>query len=107
MEPRIQYAKTSDGVNIAFWTMGKGALPLVGLPYHLSDLRVASRIPEMRRALERMAQNRMLVHYDGRVRRPSPTPSLTRSGYPASFSGALMPGALTTGSNRNRRRFAR
>jgi len=68
MEPRIQYAKTSDGVNIAFWTMGKGALPLVGLPYHLSDLRVASRIPEMRRALERMAQNRMLVHYDGRGR---------------------------------------
>src|SRR3990172_12843491 len=68
MEPRIQYAKTSDGVNSAFWTMGKGALPLVGLPYHLSDLRVASRIPEMRRALERMAQNRMLVHYDGRGR---------------------------------------
>ncbi len=24
MEPRIQYAKTEDGVNIAFWTMGQG-----------------------------------------------------------------------------------
>ncbi len=23
MEPRIQYAKTKDGVSIAFWTMGK------------------------------------------------------------------------------------
>ncbi len=28
MEPRIQYAKTSDGVSIAFWTMGEG-MPLV------------------------------------------------------------------------------
>ena len=23
-EPRIQYAKTEDGVDIAFWTMGEG-----------------------------------------------------------------------------------
>ncbi len=26
MEPRIQYAKTSDGVNIASWTLGEGKL---------------------------------------------------------------------------------
>jgi hypothetical protein len=24
MEPRIQYAQTEDGVNIAFWTLGEG-----------------------------------------------------------------------------------
>ena len=24
VEPRIQYAKTSDGVNIAYWTLGEG-----------------------------------------------------------------------------------
>jgi hypothetical protein len=30
MEPRIQYAKTRDGVNIAFWTLGEGP-PLVHL----------------------------------------------------------------------------
>ncbi len=24
MEPRIQYARTADGVNIAFWTLGEG-----------------------------------------------------------------------------------
>ena len=24
MEPRIKYAKTSDGVNIAYWTLGEG-----------------------------------------------------------------------------------
>ena len=26
MEPRIQYAKTEDGVNIAYWTSGEGGL---------------------------------------------------------------------------------
>jgi hypothetical protein len=24
MEPRIQYAKTKDGVSIAYWTLGDG-----------------------------------------------------------------------------------
>ena len=38
MEPRIQYAKTTDGVSIAYWTLGEGA-PLV-LP--LGGLRVSS-----------------------------------------------------------------
>ena len=28
MEPRIQYAKTKDGVSIAYWTLGEGK-PLV------------------------------------------------------------------------------
>ena len=31
MEPRIQYAKTTDGVSIAYWTLGEGA-PLVYMP---------------------------------------------------------------------------
>jgi hypothetical protein len=26
MEPRIQYAKTADGVSIAFWTLGEWML---------------------------------------------------------------------------------
>ncbi len=28
MEPRIQYAKTKDGVSIAYWTLGEG-MPVV------------------------------------------------------------------------------
>ena len=31
MESRIQYAKTADGVSIAFWTLGEG-MPLVNMP---------------------------------------------------------------------------
>jgi hypothetical protein len=32
MEPRIQYAKTTDGVSIAFWTLGEGK-PLLHMPW--------------------------------------------------------------------------
>jgi hypothetical protein len=31
MEPRIQYAKTADGVSIAFWTLGQGPPLVMGL----------------------------------------------------------------------------
>jgi hypothetical protein len=33
MQPRIQYAKTTDGVSIAFWTLGEG-MRSVENPYH-------------------------------------------------------------------------
>ncbi len=32
MEPRIQYAKTSDGVSIAFWTLGEGMPAIAACP---------------------------------------------------------------------------
>ncbi len=35
MEPRIQYAKTEDGVSIAYWTLGDGKL-LVSMPAGLA-----------------------------------------------------------------------
>ena len=31
MQPRIQYAKTSDGVSIAYWAMGSGPV-LIHMP---------------------------------------------------------------------------
>jgi len=66
MEPRIQYAKTSDGVSIAYCVTGEGA-PLVHLGWFpLSHLQVEWQIPEFRRWYERLAAKRMLVRYDGR-----------------------------------------
>ncbi len=37
MEPRIQYAKTEDGVSIAYWKMGRGSpvIPVIGVFSHL------------------------------------------------------------------------
>jgi class 3 adenylate cyclase len=65
MEPRIQYAKTTDGVSIAFWTLGEG-MPLVHLPFAFSHVQMEWQIPECRCWYERLAEKRKLVRYDPR-----------------------------------------
>jgi class 3 adenylate cyclase/pimeloyl-ACP methyl ester carboxylesterase len=66
VEPRIQYAKTSDGVSIAFWTLGEG-MPLLYMPtIPMSHLEVEWQNPGYRGWYERLATNRKLVRYDGR-----------------------------------------
>src|SRR4030042_185291 len=66
MEPRIQYAKTADGVSIAFWTLGEG-MPLVCVPnVPWSHIQVEWQWPGYRRWYERLAEKRKLVRYDSR-----------------------------------------
>ena len=38
MEPSIQYAKTEDGVSIAYWTMGEGPALVKPLPPPWSNI---------------------------------------------------------------------
>ena len=65
MDAPIQYARTSDDVRIAFWTLGTGE-PLVymaGAPWcHIELLQV----PDCVRLYERLSEKRMLVRYDVR-----------------------------------------
>jgi len=64
--PQIQYAKTSDGVSIAYSVIGEG-VPLVHMPWFpLSHLQMEWQVPEIRRWYERLAETRMLVRYDSR-----------------------------------------
>ncbi len=65
MEPRIQYAKTKDGVSIAYWTLGEGT-PFVHMPMQFSHIQLEWHWPEPRRWYERLAEKRELVRYDGR-----------------------------------------
>ena len=66
MEPAIRYVRTSDGVNIAYWTMGEG-IPFVSMPpVPFSNVEAEWRDPEFRSWYERLAESRMLVRYDGR-----------------------------------------
>ena len=67
MEPRIRYAKTSDGVSIAYWTLGEG-VPLVHLPPMLpfSHIQREWQNPDFGRWYKRLAQRTMLVRYDAR-----------------------------------------
>ncbi len=65
MEPRIQYAKTTDGVSIAYCAHGKGT-PLVQIWNPLAHIRQQWEVPEFRAFYERLAGKRMLVQYDNR-----------------------------------------
>ncbi len=66
MEPRIQYARTADGVSIAYYTLGEG-MPLVAMPSPpLSHLELEWQNPEYRRWHEWLAEKRMVVRYDDR-----------------------------------------
>ena len=66
MEPRIQYAKTTDGVSIAYWTLGEGS-PLVQMPAGpLAHIQMEWEVPEFSAWYKRLAENRMLIQYDGR-----------------------------------------
>jgi class 3 adenylate cyclase len=65
MEPRIHYAKTADGVSIAFWTLGKGK-PFVQMPLLESHIEMEWHFRGFRRWYERMAQHGMVVRYDRR-----------------------------------------
>ncbi len=67
MEPRIQYAKTKDGVRIAFATYGDGT-PIVWAAQPLaSHVQLEWQQPMFRAAVSRLvAQGRMLVRFDPR-----------------------------------------
>lgn len=65
MEPHVRYAKTSDGVNIAWYMVGSG--PPFVWPSAPPGSAVGSwRIPEFRRIIETIAQRGTLVTYDPR-----------------------------------------
>jgi class 3 adenylate cyclase len=66
MEPRIQYAKTKDGVSIAYWMLGEG-MPLVLMPtLPVSHARAEWQWPGYRALYERLMPRRKLVRYDNR-----------------------------------------
>ncbi|MEX2158736.1 MAG: adenylate/guanylate cyclase domain-containing protein [Dehalococcoidia bacterium] len=66
MEPQIQYAKTSDGVSIAYWSIGEGE-PLVYMPNVIwSHAQLEWQFPEMRRWYEKLATRHTLVRFDMR-----------------------------------------
>jgi class 3 adenylate cyclase len=64
--PPLQYARTSDGVNIAYWTFGSGP-PLVLMPLLIgSHVQIDWSIPSRRAAFERLAAGATIIRYDPR-----------------------------------------
>ena len=66
MEPHIQYAQNTDGVSIAYWTLGEG-MPFVYMPTTaFSHIQLEWQWPEYRQWYERLAEKRRVIRYDGR-----------------------------------------
>ena len=67
MEPQVQYARTEDGINIAYWTMGEGGTPLILTTSRgMSHITLELEEPELVAWYERLAKHRMIVRYDPR-----------------------------------------
>ena len=66
MEPRIQYAKTTDGVNIAFYAIGDGPATVYMMPSTLSHLQFEWQITGLRQMYERAARHSTYVRFDPR-----------------------------------------
>ena len=66
MEPQIRYAKTSDGVSIAYYTIGSGAPYIwLGAPQGI-PIADQWRIPELQEIMEGIARRVTLIVYDPR-----------------------------------------
>ena len=65
MMPSIRYARTEDGVSIAYWTLGQGS-PLMADLGQWSHIQREWDIPERRAWLERQAENHTLIRFDHR-----------------------------------------
>jgi pimeloyl-ACP methyl ester carboxylesterase/DNA-binding CsgD family transcriptional regulator len=64
--PPIQYARTDDGVNIAYWTLGEGP-PLLHLINHaFSHVELEWRVPAIRDWYEKLATRFQVVRLDFR-----------------------------------------
>jgi len=66
MEPRIQYAKTADGVSIAYSVLGEGRALVFMTAWPFSHLEAEWRVPTYRLLHERLAERTRLVRYDSR-----------------------------------------
>jgi DNA-binding CsgD family transcriptional regulator/pimeloyl-ACP methyl ester carboxylesterase len=66
MEPRVRFAKSSDGVPIAYWVIGDGP-PLVHMPWMpWSHIQLEWQNPEMNRWYSALSEVCTLVRYDVR-----------------------------------------
>ena len=64
--PRISYARSADGVSVAFTVAGAGPA-VVFVPWvPFSNLRMEWQNPRLNRVFEQLARRLTLVHYDGR-----------------------------------------
>ncbi len=66
MEPQVQYAKTSDGVNIAFYALGEGKPVVYMTVWPYQHLQLEWQYPFLTHLYELVLEKRRLIRFDGR-----------------------------------------
>src|SRR5688572_12305997 len=66
MDPLIEYAQSSEGLRIAFTSIGNGPPLVIAATYPWGDIQAECRMPEFSHYYERLAESRRLIRYDGR-----------------------------------------
>ena len=64
-EPQIQYCRTSDGVSIAYWTLGEGE-PVVFLPPSPHHVQLDWELDSQRSFYEWLSSRHRLIRFDAR-----------------------------------------
>jgi pimeloyl-ACP methyl ester carboxylesterase len=64
--PPIQYAKTSDGVNIAYWAIGEGPPLVIQSNPIATNIQLEWELDFRRIAYERLAERATVIRYDWR-----------------------------------------
>ena len=65
-EPQIRYTKTSDGVSIAYYAMGRGPALVYMAPMPMTHLELEWKVDDLREAHEAAARASTFIRYDGR-----------------------------------------
>ena len=66
MEPQIRYTKTSDGVSIAYYAIGRGPALVYMPPMPMTHLELERKVDDLREAHEAAARASTFIRYDGR-----------------------------------------
>src|SRR4030095_9235912 len=65
VDQKIRYCTTSDGVSLAYSTVGTGP-PIVRVLGHFTHLEAEWEWPDMRQFWQQLAERHSVVRYDGR-----------------------------------------
>lgn len=63
LRPRVRYAKTEDGVSIAYSVQGEGPA-LVVVPFFIESFALEHLVPEYQAFMQRLGEGRKLVRFD-------------------------------------------
>jgi len=66
VEPQIRYTKTTDGIRIAYYAIGRGPALVYMPPMPLTHVELEWKVDDLRRAQEAAASASTFVRYDGR-----------------------------------------